>query len=308
MEGFDQVLIQEIDINESQPVLVFARGGRKNRYKATRVPFQKDVEKEIRDICQQTLARMRSSVPQPYDPDAVEDPESFIYIPVASLLDPTLIEVLSEGPSIDALEHDEELQDQFCYAAVYGPADDPVAIFIKKSNPIRVPRATWFARRLDNTLTKIDRAEITFYDHFDAVVIPGRFVTCWTVKSFEALFKTEEIVQAHTTEWIRRGVALADGLIQADVEGLVLQARSNSFYRNKWHALSAAESLSEESKQNLLREIQRLERDGSMSAEGGKLIVNRGNVETFFGLINEDDYTGSITGTRYRSQHKKRLS
>lgn len=294
-----------INIENDSLALVLTWNSSGTRYHSRKVLVHGEVEQELRNIVKQMLGSIPVDLPKRYDPDAEQETDQCIQIDQDELFDAKLLESIQPGPSLESIDPDEARARQryFCYSVVLGTGNEPKAIFIKKTNPVKRATRRWYANFSNGALHRVDRPEFEIEDNFDVLIVPNKTIIAWDQKAFENLFKTSEAVNERVYEWISSTVS-SFGDVVVDYEVQKTLAVSNSFRRRKWQSVHSFSKTYRIHRDVLELAMEEAEVEPETLFEDGKLKITEENVDEFLSLMNEDFFKGAISGRKLRAQRK----
>ena len=305
--GYHIRVISDIDISDRPPTLVFSWGGNNVRYHARKVITDTIIDKKLSVICQQTLKQMKSANLVSYSPAESVVEGEVGYSSMSGIQDLSLIELVSEGPSLDSIGDDEWSRKFNHYSIVFGPADQPIAIFLKRSSPKLVLRKKdgFFGKVQEGRLVTSDTPSFQLSDGVDLLVVPEKGIFFWQTKEFEMLFKTEQFVQEEVSRWIGEAVSHFPEIKVKIDPSVEATARSQYYTRSRWHAAATLPRSDEEWLAIESAILNRKPDDKLYVGESSTLTLDSNNASEYLALLVEDNFLGEWSKTPYVSLNKR---
>jgi len=188
------------------------------------------------------------------------------------------------------------------YAVVFGIGRSGRTSFVRKTNPHYVAKRGNLFTLLGDVLARLEQPLFTFDDRFDAIIAPTTiFVAHQT--GFELLFRDSDFISSHIPEWID---AIADHLpIDRDgAQQLADAAASDSRLSRRLRSISARGHLRRVSVPRLRQEILAQGLNPEAFIRRGKLVFEWEHRFDLLSILNEDLFTGGLSGIHYRVDRK----
>jgi len=190
------------------------------------------------------------------------------------------------------------------YAVALGDGPNRV-LFVRRTNPQLTHKAGRFWAIAQERLTRIEGPVFAFSADFD-FILGSNWAVVLDQRSFELLFRQIGLVEKHVSTWIA-GISNHLPMSASSIENLRKVALGDS---RTWRRLRDIERRGHLAHVTL---DQVAEYAGEVGLDAGKVVVNGELVFDpaerfgFLHLLNEDLYTGPLTGEAFESQRKSAM-
>jgi hypothetical protein len=259
----------------------------------------------IRAMCAECVNRVVSSTPRDYDPDAgLELDEYFVLKRTDLEADHPVLAALDSSGSAPLLTAQLLSGKTFWfYAIVFGGEASGRTSFLRKSNPHYIAKHGNLFTLLGDDLRTLEEPLFTFDDRFDAIITPANIFVPHQ-NGFEQLFRDADFIASHVSDWVR-GITDHLPLDEDGANALAAAAQSDSRISRRLRTIFARGHLANVTIQRLRREIVSQGLDPQRFIANGRLTFNWDDRYDLLGILNEDLFTGGLSGIHYRVDRKE---
>lgn len=274
-------------------------------WEAAKIDMSKDVEAHVRGVCGAAL-------------DAVFERQAVVHTADAELGDEEVF-LIDDAHELAELAHFYDLAQRSATlpakdltdipqakVKLYGVAagnDSERLTFVKKSNPVKVPKDHKFwailgRRRLD----ELDEPLFVIDERFD-IVIDEDSAAVLDQTQFERLVRDSPVMQAHIQQWVD---TISDALpLAPDAEAALREAaaRDSRLWR-KLRAIRQRGHLATVTISQVRKYAKSMGLDASKLIVNGQLHFGADDRFVILKLLNEDLYRGELTGAPFEAQRK----
>lgn len=294
---------QEQNIDGLSLVVAWKSG---TNYQARHVNINQQVAVELRNAVARSIVRLAEGPGREYDPGGDQEDAPYLTVPHTEILDDRLVNALRPGPALDLVDlNDLEKKPLYCYAAV---SADNIAggqiICIRKGSPAKLigPRilTTW----IDGALHLLTGPIVALDDMFH-VVVRGDQMMALSYNGFEKLFKNSDVVLGRVDTWIDQ--AFENLPITQDArERFKVKVIKNSFIRGKLEAACRRPHIREMTLEMFRHEVIAQGLDEDDLIHNAAIHLTEDNAMDVLRILNEDYYTGGLSGDHFTSSKKSR--
>jgi len=291
------------DIEHESVTLVVAWRSRQT-LAAGWINLSRDVDTYMRQVCRVTLDDLSQRHWRPDDPEVgLADDECLELGRAALWPPPPVLGVLDHTAALDELSaRTLPGRSLLFYAVVVGRPPDHYTAFLRKINPYVSMKSGRFFSALGDHLARIEEPVFAFDDAVD-LVVTGDGVVALSMGVYELLFRETEAL----TERIPVYVAKIGASLQLDSEAartLEALAAKSSRLRNKLHALSERDYLQRVTVDHVHTYMESQGMDPGRLIRGGRLVLDEADPHLLVQVLNEDLYTGQLSGNDYAVDRK----
>jgi SAM-dependent methyltransferase len=323
-----------IDVAGDITLVVARRSGR--RLHGYKVEFVSGAGETIREVCRETLERLRQRTPRQYEASLRIDGErEYLAVPDGQLVqhesfrpkrqrqasgkgedgnpavahietDPQVRDLLRRGSGLDRLpaEHLTRFSFQF-YAAVVGSDPGRRTSFVRKKNPAKVLKRGGLVFAYGDRLREVADPLMLLDDHFD-LVVADEGIAVLDQDVFESLFRDVEVLAERYPVYAKAFETLQ--LDDSQLDTLVERCRRDSRLGTRLRQIHESGHLAagDVTIKQVIKEIDRLglRRDGLLTA--GKLDFSGADASTILKLLNDDLFIGGLSKVAYEAGNKAR--
>jgi len=270
---------------------------------ANHLTLSTDAAEGLREQCQVVRTRIADSTAVPYTATAelntgecfvIDDPETL------SELGPfrDLAQGLAAFPQIAPADLDLSIK---LYAVSVGDQAERV-VFVQRTNPRMTHRSGRFLAIGQQQLTRVEGPVFSFSPDFDFVVGTG-WVVVLDQRAFEMLFREVGLVEKHINSWIS-GITDHLPMSSASVDSLRSVALRDSRTWRRLRDIERRGHLAHVGLDQVGEYAANVGLDPKKVIVGGALVFDPAERFGFLHLLNEDLYTGPLTGEAFESQRK----
>jgi len=194
----------------------------------------------------------------------------------------------------------------YFYAVVVGDRPSKRVVFIRKTNPYKSIKRGGIAATLGNTLTRVEEPVFILDSDFDLIVLHETILVINQV-AFELIFRDAAALTDRYPDWVKE---IADHLpFDSDGVKLLVEAarRDSRVHDDFGPSMNADISEVVRSRFEHVGKVARKEGlDESKLIKDGKPIFNPSDRFVLLKLLNEDLFTGSLSGERFEVDRKSR--
>lgn len=300
--GFHRALSTRNLTGEALTLVVGRRSGR--RYLGGRVNVGGDVEAELRGACDDALRSLEELEYRPYHPDALLADEEYTALDIDEIDDAGgVLELLHGGPTLPLVPpRDLPEKSYVFYGVIIGSTPDDRVSFLSKTNPARLWKPGRFFTTLGNTLTKVDDPILVFEEEMDLIATRDG-IAVRDQRAFEQLFRETPVLQERIGAWV---VDIAARLPLADdgVDRLTARCRADSRLRRRLQSIHARGHLANVTIDDIRAESLGQGLDEQALIRDGHLVFDDADPQTLLRLLNEDLFTGGLSGARFQVDRK----
>jgi hypothetical protein len=266
------------------------------------------VANALRASAEAALEAIRGRDPLAYDPDADATAEEVLMVPREALEpEPPIISLLENAETLDLMSaRDLPEKPLLFYAVLTGGRVDQQLSFIRKTNPYLSAKPGRIFSILGDSLDRLEDPIFAFDDRFDLVLTSEGLVVFNTV-GFEQLFRDVSALQVAVPKWIGE-VTLNLPLGDASRTQLEQLAATSTRARRRLRSIYERGYLSKVGIAALRREMRRQGLNPADFITSGKIVVDREGAQALLEVLNEDLFTGGLSGTAYRVDPKSTRS
>lgn len=297
VENFDQ-----LEAAESFSLVVAWHRGK--TFDGGELRVSNEIGDHLRKACAATIDRLRELDVSPYSADMqleeeerleAEDPQMIRDSPLAQLLLGTQRRRLYNARSLPT-------RSLLLYAISFSMAGEGRLAFVRKTNPRRAVKAGGILGMLGNALTKLDQPVFTLDPYFD-LVITERGVVAVNQRVFETLFKESDSVLEAVPAWVQ---SITDHLpIAGDgAAELAEKCRTDGRLRRRLRSIIERGHLANVTLDEVRAHLQELQLEEGKFIQDDELVFDDADPFTLMALLNEDLFSGGLTGTGFRSERK----
>jgi hypothetical protein len=261
-----------------------------------------EVQRFLREACEETLFRIRERRPRDYEADMVLEEDECIVLHDDELVLESAIgkAIFKEAPLPVAGSRDLPPGALTAYAVVDGEGADQRA-FVRKANPRKSAGSGKLTGTLESAVELLEAPVFSFDDHFD-LVITGEGAIALDQKVFETVFKplADEAVEG----WVHH---LVDCLPLAGNGARLLADRCtrSAVLRRKLKTLVLSGHLPRLTPDDVRAQLQALKLPEREFIDGdGNLVFDRSRPGALLDLLNEDLTVGPFSGSLFRIDRK----
>jgi hypothetical protein len=269
-----------------------------------RVKLGREVAEALRGVCRTYLDLLPDLEPKDYSADAALDPEEYLVVP-DSRLDPAnpVLGLVGRAPTLPSLDAGTlPGRPLVLYAIVLPTRGGGHAGFLRKMNPFQGARRGRLFTVLEDALVRLETPVFVFDDRVDMLVLPGGLVVT-NLTAFELLFRGEEVLVERLPEFVAYIAAHLPIADEATKE-LEVKAARDSRLRRRLLALHERGHLSTVTIDAVRKEAKAQGLDPKKLIKSGKLVLEDVDAGTLLKLLNEDLFTGGLSGVRFAADRK----
>ena len=264
----------------------------------------KDVAAFLRGACAKSLKYAREREPKAYAPDAVLEPEEVLVVDRADFESGLGIDVLVAKPGTPGYITAAELKRKKLayYAVVTATSEKQHAVFVRRGDPLMVPRPGRFPTLLGESLVRLEQPVLTLDEEIDLIAVGDYFIVL-KLAPFEGLFKDSEFVRRNLPTWLghltSRITFLGDGA--AKIQAV---AERDSRIRRRLEDIYRRGHLKKTTIEEIEKKAHAAGIDTSDIIVGGKAVFDENNRFKLLRVLNEEPYSGFISGTRWYAERR----
>jgi len=296
--------LEAIPVDEALTLVVTWKKGKELEGRMVRVAS--DVASALRDACRQTLHSLRESEAVAYGPDAHIDAGEYMAVPRGVVDEETLhiLDLLERASGLETLDPRRIPPKLWFYAAVVGDEPKRRAAFIRKMDPHRIAKPGNILATLGETLSRVEQPVFVLESRFDLLALSDGLVVLNTT-AFETLFRSAPELGERVPVW----AGAITKHLPIDNEGtkrLVEAAKRNSRLARRLRSIYQQGHLVNVTVAQLRREARNQGLDEAALFEGDKLVIDEStDIDALLRLLNEDLFTGGLTGRKYAADRKR---
>ncbi|MEM9518960.1 MAG: hypothetical protein AAGA37_06560 [Actinomycetota bacterium] len=296
-------IVDELDARLPEALTLTVGKMADNVIEANHVSLAEDAATALREQCTMARDRITEGTAQDYTATAELDSSQFFVIDDAETLEElgafrTLAGDLAAMPQIAPGELDLSIK---LYAVAVGNADGRV-LFVRRNDPRLTHKAGRFLAIGEQQLTRVDGPVFTFSPDFDFVMGPN-----WAVvlkqRAFELLFREIGLVEKHVSTWIE-GITDHLPMSAASIDSLREVALGDSRTWRRLRDIERRGHLKDVSLEQVASYAGQVGLEADSVVVDGELVFDPAQRFGFLHLLNEDLYTGPLTGEAFESQRK----
>jgi Domain of unknown function (DUF4868) len=293
-------------LGEGLSMLVVERPSRK-AFSIAEIKTSDDAQAGLVSAWEETLARIADdSALVDYTPDLLfraGDPR----IPVLnkSIADENEIvaDLLSDADRSQEAPRRVSSAHLYLYALVSDTEQAGRVVMIKKQTPAKkASEGKWWGLP-SNELQRMDADPWQIHPFFDLVVsADGTYVL--RLSALDQLLGDSQVLVEHVDGWvsaITSSLPIAEG--QADI--LIERCKSSSRLRNRLRAINSRGHLSRVTIDKVEEHAKRMQLEPSEFIDNNQLVVSEANADQLLKLLNEDLFTGGLTGDPFVTDGKE---
>lgn len=269
-----------------------------------RVKLGREVASALRDVGSANLANLAAREAKAYTAETSLEREEYLLVPQSALDSAHPVFALIAGAAqleaLDAARLPE--RPLVFYAFVIGNDPSTRTGFVRKTNPIQGVGRGRFLTMLEDALVRLQTPVFSFDDRVDLLVLPEGLIVA-NLSAFELLFRGEDVLVERLPEFvaeIARHLPLSDDA----AEELEYRARSDSRLRRRLLNLHERGHLASVTVADIRHEAKAQGLDPTGLIKNGKLVVDEIDAGTLLKLLNEDLFTGGLSGARFAAERK----
>ncbi len=308
MAKTSQPNLESIPIDEALTFVIAWKTG--SSITAGKITTADEVTSAMRTACRATIRRIQELEPKQYGPDTHLAREEYMLVPTSLLDDGDSAprDLLRRASGLDLIRA-EELPSRplYFYAVVVGNNPSDRTAFVRKANPHKSIKRGGIAAKLTtrgNTLTKVEDPVFILDSDFDLVILKDTALVV-NQNAFELIFRDAGALMDRYPEWVTE---IADHL-PFDGDGaklLIAAAVRDSRVSRRLRALHERGYLRDGKVK--IEQIRRLARkeglDPNQLIRDGKLVFDPSDRFVLLKLLNEDLFTGGLSGERFEVDRK----
>lgn len=271
-------------------------------YEIHKVRLDEPAAKPLRDLCLETLGRIRDAEHVPYGVDAeLGDDQVFLLEQEEDLVELSLFRAATDRAATKESIPPSELDVRIKFYAVVVGDEDRIA-FIRKADPQMEHKAGSFLMSGRDTLRLIEGPVFQLSTRFDFVLAPAWAVVL-SQHRFELLFREAGLVARHVEEWVT-GVTDYLPMPEDSVDALKEVAVRDSRLWRKLRSIHRRGHLAEVSIEQVRAYADEVDIDVEQVVEDNKLVFDPSERFTIMDLLNEDLFRGPLTEELFEAQRK----
>lgn len=267
-----------------------------------RVPTNRDVADSLALGCRSAVNRLSASEQRVWTAESASEAEEYLYINRDKLdSGSALIDALSAA-TYDVLSAAELPRRTLLFYAMVTGTGDRRLIFLRKQNPKRAADKrviTFFSNRLE----KIEEPVFIFDEGVDLVFDAEMNISILSLGVFNLLFKSTPEMLERIPAQVQE-IAARLPMSNATVEFLGARAATDTRIRRRLQSIISREHLINVDLPALRAEIERQGMRPDEFIKYGKLDVDRADVADILKILNEDLFTGGLSGEHFEVARK----
>lgn len=267
-----------------------------------RVPLNRDVADHLALGCRTAVDKLNVLEPMAWTVESASEAEEYLFVQREKLdSGSSIIEGLSAA-SYDVLSADELPKKSLLFYAMVAGIGDNRVVFLRKQNPKYAAdrrMITFFSNRLERIADPV----FIFDEDVDLVFDSQMNISILSLGVFNLLFKS-------TPEMLRRipsqveEIAARLPMSHSTIEFLSTRARTDTRMRRRLESIVSRGHLINVTVDALRAEIERQGMRPDEFIKDGELEVNRAGVPEILKILNEDLFTGGLSGERFEVARK----
>lgn len=272
-------------------------------FEVRKVKLDEPAADPMRDLCLETLGRIRDSEQVPYGVDAeLGDDEVFFLEREEDLGELSLFRDAADRAATKESIAPSELDVRIKFYAVVVGDENRIA-FIRKTDPqMEHKTGSSFLMSGRDTLRMIEGPVFKLSTTFDFVLAPDWAVVL-SQHRFELLFRETGLVAGHVVEWVT-GVTDYLPMPKDSVDALKEVAVRDSRLWRKLRSVHRRGHLAEVSIEQVRAYADEVDIDVEKVVEDGELVFDPSERFTIMDLLNEDLFRGPLTEELFEAQRK----
>jgi hypothetical protein len=288
--------------HEALSLIVAWREGRK--LAAGEIGLTRDVDAQMRELCSATLANLAERRWRLDDPEAhLTDDECIHVMRDALRPTPPVLDVLDHAATLDLLSASSlPHKNLLFYAVILGSAPDRYTAFLRKVNAYISIKAGRFLSVLGDRLARIPDPVFSFDKTVDLVVTEEDVVVL-SMRVYELLFRETEPLTERIPKYIGKIAASLNLDPQAEHDLQALAAKSPRL-QQRLRTLSERDYIHRVTIDQVRAYIHKQGMDPERLIRDGRLVLDSTDPQLLLQVLNEDLYTGDLSGTSYAVDRK----
>lgn len=296
--------LPDIDLRKEGLSLIVAWRER-STLAAGEIGVDRNVAEQMGAVCVSTLDDLKGRRWRHDDPEAHLAADEYILASRRNLQPiPPVLDVLDRGATLDVLSVATlPRKSLLFYAVIVGTPPHAYTAFVRKHNPHTTLRAGRFAAVFGGDhLSRIDGAVFQFEDSFDLVVTPEAVIVL-SMGVYELLFRETEALTARIPRYISTiagALPLAPGAEQ-DLQELAMKSPR---LQGRLRSLSQRGYLPNVTIEAIIASARKQGVNPDRLVQDGCLILADDDPHLLLQVLNEDLYTGDLSGITYAVDRK----
>lgn len=273
-----------------------------------------DVANELRRIVSDVATDLETRERAPWAPDADLTVETVLEIGQEELgkapvlageqAELTLAQSLLAAEGLPILYPNElPAGDMVLYAITVGSQPGERIALLRRVNPRRGLRGGKFLTSYSDVLSRIDAPVFAFDEYVDVVFVGVRALIL-SQTAFVALFRSQENLMAQVPRWAT-DLGAHISITVAGLERLTAKAIRDSRMRTRLEAIARRGHLADVEPAAVRAKMTELGLDPSRLLDAdGKLILDDDDIPVVLQFLNEDLFSGALTGLGFRADKK----
>lgn len=269
------------------------------------VGISNEIAVHLRSVAAHTVEKLAARDKKDYSPDAHLYPEEYLFVPIDALGEEAAawLDELRKASALPNL-HASDLPSRplHFYAAAIG--DDPKkrTIFIRKTNPHKSVKTGNVFATLGNTLKKLADPVFLLDNSFD-MVATGTHLYVLNQHSFAILFRGAPSLAQRYEPWVDE-IAVHLPFADGDAKALSEAAKTDSRLWGRLLSIHERGHLKKVTIEDLRAEAKRQDLDPATLFDGDRLVFDGSDHFTLLKLLNEDLFTGALSGEHFEVDRK----
>lgn len=296
--------LDEVPVDEALTLVVARKRGKgiEGRKVRTAAP----VTNALREACRNTLNLLDGFDAVGYGPDALIDDEEYMAVPARVIEDESrqVMDLLQRASALDTLDPRQIPRSLWLYAAVVGDDPDDRVAFVRKVDPHLAAKPGAVIATLGETLSKIDEPVFVLEARFDLVAMSDGLAVL-NATPFETLFRGAPELAERVPVWAK---AIMDQLPIAPggADRLIEAARRNVRFARRLRSIHEQGHLAGVTVTRLRKVARDQGLDEDTLFKGDELVIDeKTDTATLLSLLNDDLFTGGISGQKFAADRKR---
>ena len=296
--------LEAIDVEEALTLIVSWK--ERKQVEGRMVRTARSVTEALRGTCRETLNDLREFGAVSYGPDAHIETGEYMAVPAHVVEEESMhvLDLLRRAPALDPLDPRDIPPKLWFYAAVIGDQPSRRAAFVRRTDPHVEAKPGWVIGTLGETLSRTEQPVFVLESRFDVLAVDEGLVVL-NATPFETLFRGAPELGERIPVWAR-GITDHLPVDPQSAERLMEAARRNSFLARRLRSIYEQGHLAGVSVAQLRKEARAQGLDDTTLFKGGKLLIDEStDADTLLRLLNEDLFTGGLSGRKYAADRKR---
>jgi len=297
--------LESIPIDEALTFAIAWKAG--NKIVAGKVTTAGKVTSAMRTACRATVERIQQLELKQYDPDTHLAREECMAVPGSLFAgsDSAPMKLLHGAAGLELVRADQlPSRPLYFYAVVVGDSPSNRVAFVRKTNPHKSIRRGGIVATLGNTLTRVENPVFILDPDFDLIVL-GETILVLNQVAFELIFRDAAALVDRYPDWVKE---IADHLpFDGDGVKLLVEAASRDSRVSRRLRAIHERGYFRDGKVKIEHVKKVAEKEGldeSKLIRDGKLVFDPSDRFVLLKLLNEDLFTGSLSGERVEVDRK----